>query len=91
MAVTSSRMKLPWPTLMPTRVETNMVKVAAIIGQRRESAMRWLMPKPTVMAPPPAINPAEGWPTRTPMTRQSAMAMAQMSGMRKEKLVQSKV
>lgn len=65
---------------MPIMVETNIAPVAAIMGHNRESAMRWFTPNPMVKAPPPAISPAEGWPTRTPVKRQMPMAIMPISG-----------
>ena len=50
------------------------------MGKSRESAIRWLAPKPMVRAPPPAMRPPLGWPTRTPVKRQRATAEALTRG-----------
>src|SRR5579863_1569104 len=49
-----------------------------------------LAPKPTVKAPPPAINPAPGWPRPTPNARQMAKGRVKMRSARKDCAFQSK-
>src|ERR1700722_8437242 len=49
-----------------------------------------LAPKPTVKAPPQAINPAPGWPRPIPNARQMATGRIKMRSGRKDCAFQSK-